>query len=391
MPMRDTIVLRMNEITLKKGNRHMFERTLLDNVMGRLAPIGTFEVRCDQGSVVAIASEPMDDAHVATAIAAMQKVFGIARILVGVRVAKDIEVISDTAAALAQNLTGTFKVFARRGDKKFPLDSTKIAPYVGARMLDKNTALSVDVHNPATRVTIDVGNDTAFVAVGETHGAGGLPAGVTGSVIALLSGGIDSPVAAWKLMRRGCCAVFVHFHSRPFVGHASEDKARRLTTTLAAWQGDSILWSIAIGDAQREIMLKAAEPFRVLLYRRLMLRIAEKIATRERALALVTGDSMGQVASQTLENLAAVSRVTTLPIYRPLIGDDKEDIVVVARKIGTMEISNEAHDDCCSLFMPQNPATRATVGRLDHEEGTYDVNAMAETAIAAANREIVSA
>jgi len=210
-------------------------------------------------------------------------------------------------------------------------------------------------------------------------------------VVALLSGGIDSPVAAWKTMRRGCKAIFVHFHSRPFVGRASEDKARRLATILAGWQGESTLWSVAIGDAQREIMLKAAEPFRVLLYRRLMIRIAEKIAAREKALALVTGDSIGQVASQTLENIAAVSRAATLPILRPLVGDDKEDIVQVARRIDTYEVSIEDHDDCCSLFMPSNPATRASIKNLDIEEAKYDAEALAEAALQAAVKETVSA
>lgn len=388
--MRDTIVLRMNEITLKKGNRAMFERALVDSVIRRLKPVGVFAVRRDQGNVIAICDTPMNDETVAHAEDAMKKVFGVARILIGSRVTKDIDVIATTATELATGRTGTFKVYSNRTDKTFPLTSPQIAPLIGAAMLEKNPALTVDVHQPQIRVTIDIGTKHAFVAVGETHGAGGLPAGVTGKVVALLSGGIDSPVAAWKTMRRGCKAIFVHFHSRPFVGRASEDKARRLATILAGWQGESVLWTVAIGEAQREIMLKSAEPYRVLLYRRLMIRIAEKIATKEKALALVTGDSIGQVASQTLENIASVSKVATLPVLRPLVGDDKEDIVQVARRIDTYQVSIEAHDDCCSLFMPQNPATRASVKNLDIEERRYDVGALVEAALQAATKEPIA-
>jgi thiamine biosynthesis protein ThiI len=282
-------------------------------------------------------------------------------------------------------------VFATRSDKSFPIDSQEIAREVGARILSSVPGLSVDVHGPRTRVMIEVGKGCAYVSADREEGAGGLPAGVAGKVVALLSGGIDSPVAAWKLMRRGCRPVFVHFHSYPYVSRESIDKVARLAAKLDAYAGGSTLLLVPIGDAQREITAKADESCRVLLYRRLMFRIAERIARRQGAHALVTGDSVGQVASQTLENIAAVSAAVAIPVFRPLVGDDKEDIVRVARRIGTYPISIEPHDDCCSLFVPQHPATRSDAARLDAEEGKYDAAALVEDALARAETVAVRA
>lgn len=391
--MRDTIVLRTNEICLKGANRGLFEKRLTADVRGRLAVIGRFDVRRDQGNVLVRHDGPMTDAQASACATALADTFGVAWVVFGARVPKTLEAIKETAAALiATKAPATFKVFAKRGDKSFPHDSQHIARGVGAHLLETVPGLSVDVHDPAVRVAVDVGNAEAFVSVDRVQGAGGLPAGIAGKVVTMLSGGIDSPVAAWKVMRRGCTPVFVHFHSYPYVGRASVEKVRRLAATLDAWAGGgSVLYMVPIGDAQRDITAAAGESFRVLLYRRLMFRIAERIAAREKAHAVVTGDSVGQVASQTLENIAAVSAHARMPIFRPLIGDDKEDIVRVAKRIGTFETSIEPHDDCCSLFVPRHPATRATADVLDAEEAKYDPDAMAEAALAAAERVIVAA
>jgi thiamine biosynthesis protein ThiI len=382
--MVDTIILRTNEICLKGRNRHLFERFLLNDVKARLAPIGDFKVRGDQGSVFVLHDGPMADAVAAACSEAVRTVFGVATILFAARVAKDIEAIGAAAEVLiAKRGKTTFKVFASRSDKTFPMQSMEIARTVGGRLLDNVSGLIVDVHDPKTNVTIEVAKEFAYVAVGREEGAGGLPGGVAGKVVAMLSGGIDSPVAAWKLMRRGCVPVLVHFHSYPYVGAESIDKVKRLAAKLDAFFPGLILHLVPIGDAQREITVKSDETLRVLLYRRLMFRIAEKIARREHAYAVITGDSVGQVASQTIENIAAVSAITTMPIYRPLIGDDKEDIVCVAKRIGTYATSIEPHDDCCTLFVPRRPATRAKAADLDIEEAKYDVNALVDAALAA--------
>ncbi len=393
LAMVDTIILRTNEICLKGGNRHVFERYLLDDVKLRLAPIGSFKVRGDQGSVFAFHEGPMTDETAAASAAAMRTVFGVATILFAARVTKDIETICAaaetlmtkrglTSEAVAKGMKRSFKVFASRSDKTFSMSSHDIACAVGERLLNDVPGLVVDVHEPKTNVTIEIAKEVAYVAVGREEGAGGLPGGVAGKVVAMLSGGIDSPVAAWKLMRRGCRPVLVHFHSYPYVGAESIDKVKRLAARLGAFLPGLTLHLVPIGDAQREITAKADESVRVLLYRRLMFRIAEKIAVKERAYAVITGDSVGQVASQTIENIAAVSKITTMPVYRPLIGDDKEDIVRVAKRIGTFATSIEPHDDCCTLFVPRRPATRASAVQLDAEEAKYDVHALVEASLA---------
>ncbi len=382
--MVDTIILRTNEICLKGSNRGMFERHLLNDLRVRLAPIGTFKVRADQGSVFAFHEGALSEAQIAAAAEAVRTTFGVATILFAARVAKDIEAMGAAAEALiAKRGKTTFKVFASRSDKTFPTQSMEIVRIVGARLLANVPDITVDVRTPKTDVVIEVAKEFAYVAVGSEAGAGGLPGGVAGKVVAMLSGGIDSPVAAWKLMRRGCVPVLVHFHSYPYVGAESIDKVKRLAAKLDRFFPGLTLHLVPIGDAQREITVKSDETMRVLLYRRLMFRIAEKIAAREGAYAVVTGDSVGQVASQTIENISAVSAVTTIPTYRPLIGDDKEDIVRVAKRIDTYKTSIEPHDDCCTLFVPRRPATRATIAELDTEEAKYEVHALVDAALAA--------
>lgn len=387
----DTIIVRTSEICLKGGNRSMFEKKLAEAIAARLAPIGNFSVRRDQGNVVAAHEGPLSDVQAAAVSASLGDVFGIAWFQFAVRCAPDLDAVKAAATSLlAAKAPTTFKVFATRTDKTFPLDSQAIAVDVGGHLHQNVPGATVDVHDPATRVSVLLERDAAFVSVGREEGARGLPAGVTGKVVALLSGGIDSPVAAWKAMRRGCTPVFVHCHSYPYVGRASIDKVGRLAARLASFDRGAVLYLVPIGDAQREITAKAGEPARVLLYRRLMLRIAERIAERERALAVVTGDSLGQVASQTLENIAAVSAAARMPVLRPLAGEDKDDIVAMARRIGTYATSIEPHDDCCTLFVPRRPATRSTAAALDAEERKYDLDALIDAALAKAERRMAA-
>ena len=385
----DTILIRTSEICLKGGNRSMFEKRLADDIAARLASVGDFSVRRDQGNVVVRHEWPLTEEQVAAATAALGETFGVAWFQFAARCDRDLEAIKATAAPLlATKAPTTFKVFATRGDKTFPLDSQAIAVEVGGHLFKNVPGATVDVHEPATRVTVQIEHDGAFVSADRIEGSRGLPAGVTGKVVALLSGGIDSPVAAYKAMRRGCTPVFVHCHSYPYVGRASIDKVERLAARLASYDKNAVLWLVPIGDAQREITAKAGEPERILLYRRLMLRVAERIAKRERALAIVTGDSLGQVASQTLENIAAVSAVATMPVLRPLAGEDKDDIVVAAKRIGTYATSIEPRDDCCTLFVPRKPATRSTAAALDAQEAKYDLEALLSDALGKAERRV---
>ncbi len=386
--MRDTVVIHSSEICLKGGNRGFFEKRLLANIAARLAPIGRFTLSRRQGSFLARHEGPLSDTQVDGVRAALATVFGIATFMIAARCTKTREAISATAASLlTKEGNTTFKVFARRSDKTFPLNSEELAREVGGDLLAAVPGTNVDVHNPKMRVEIEISTGIdALVAVGRHAGPGGLPSGTSGRVVSLLSGGIDSPVASWKLMRRGCDVTFVHFHSYPYAGRESIEKVKRLARILAGWQGASTLWLVPLADVQQEIVAKADPTLRVILYRRAMIHIAEQIAHQVKAKALVTGDSVGQVASQTLENLQTVSAAATLPIFRPLIGEDKDSIVTTARVIGTFNVSIEPHDDCCSIFMPPRAATRSTITQAETEEAKCDIAPRMEAALAAAER-----
>lgn len=390
----DTVVIHTGELCLKGGNRGMFERTLADTVRARLAPIGSFKLAREQGSLVATAAEPLTPIQIAAVRTALQRTFGVGTFLFGARTERTLDAITSVAtellAAEVANGRTTFKVFGKRSDKRFPMNSQEVAVEIGGRLLDAVPGSRVDVNDPQTSVRVEIGNDDALVAVNRETGPGGLPTGTAGKVVALLSGGIDSPVAAWKLMSRGCECVLVHFHSYPHVDRASVDKARRLAETLATWQGKTILKLVPLAGIQREIVAKCDPSMRVVLYRRAMLRLAERIAadpnadgkSKNMALALVTGDAVGQVASQTLENIAAVSAASTMPIFRPLAGDDKDTIVTLARRVGTYDISIEPHEDCCSVFMPPRAATRSTAAQAASEEAKCDLAPLMEAALA---------
>jgi thiamine biosynthesis protein ThiI len=374
-----------NEIILKGNNRSHFEKRLINRLEGQLASVAPFKLLRRDGSVLHFESAvPLGESAQAAVTDIGRRTFGIAAFHLARDCNRDLDDIKILAAAMTQGRTGSFKVITARRDKRFPMPSMEVSREVGGSVLEANRDLAVDVHDPDFIVYVEIDYERAYVAVGREAGSGGLPTGVSGKVACLLSGGIDSPVAAWKMMRRGCEAVLVHCHSYPHVGRESIVKVERLAETLSRWQGRTRLWLVPLAEAQREVAAKADESYRILLYRRLMLRIAEAIALQEGALGIVTGDAVGQVASQTLANMAAVGRATTMPIYRPLVGDDKEDIVAVARRIGTFETSIERHDDCCSLFMPRRPVTHARLADVESEEAKIDAVRLAAEAVAAA-------
>ncbi len=309
------------------------------------------------------------------------RVFGVANFAQAGRAPLDVEAIAGAILNdLGERDVRTFRVSARRADKRFPLTSPQIEREVGGRIKEAR-GWTVNLDEPEFTIHVEALTDQAFYYFGKEHGAGGLPVGVSGRVACLLSGGIDSPVAAWRLMRRGCRVLLVHFHSYPILSRASQEKTRELARILAEFQFHSRLFLVPFGDIQQQVTLSVAPPLRVVIYRRLMMRIAETIARHHRAQALVTGEVVGQVASQTLENLAAINRVVTMPVLRPLIGTDKDEIIAEAQRLGTYTVSIIPDQDCCTLFTPRHPATKARSIDVERAEATLPVDEIVSRAV----------
>lgn len=381
------VVLRYHEIALKGGNRARFAGALIDNVRRLLRglPIGKI---ADVHGRIAVALR--DESCWPEARERLGRVFGIANYSLArslpIRALQDpIVDLRPLSAAVVAALEGlrfeSFRIDTRRAEKRFPRSSPEVNAEVGAAV-KQATGARVDLGEADVTVTIEILPDEVLYSVEKIPGPGGLPVGTAGHVVVLLSGGIDSPVAAARMMRRGCRVTFVHFHSVPYLDRSSQEKARELVRKLTAFQGDARLALVPLGEAQRQIVTNVPPPPRVLLYRRMMVRIACEIARAVDAEAIVTGDSLGQVASQTLPNLAVVEQAATLPLLRPLIGMDKLEVTAEARRIGTFETSIEPDQDCCSLFVPRHPTTRARPGVIDAAEAAIDVVRMMNEALA---------
>jgi thiamine biosynthesis protein ThiI len=375
----NSVVVHYQEIALKGKNRPWFMGRLMRNLRRAVADLDVAEVRGLMGRIEVVLGPGASYEQVAERI---RRVFGVANFSRAGRAALDIEAIS---AAVLRDLAGrdcrSFRVSVRRADKRFPLTSPQVEREIGGR-IKQARGWTVDLDDAELVVHVELLTHEAFYFFGKDKGAGGLPTGTAGRVVCLLSGGIDSPVAAHRMMKRGCAVTFVHFHSYPILSRASQEKARELVRLLTMWQQHSRLYMVAFGDLQQQVILSVPGPMRVVVYRRLMLRIAERIARLRHAQALVTGDVVGQVASQTLENLAAVGQVATLPIFRPLIGMDKDEIMDEARAIGSYPISIVPDQDCCTLFTPRNPATRARPADVEAAEATLPIGELVERAIA---------
>ena len=377
-----------HELSLKGRNRPQFVSQLAANIRRALAPFGPQDVRKIPGRLVLLFEKNADAARIREQLSFMP---GIAYSMPVWRGASDMETLAaKIAAALSRRTIGSFRVTARRQEKTFPLRSQEIQQRLGA-MLAARLGAKVDLHHPELTVFIEVLYGGAlYFGFEKIAGIGGLPVGSSGTTVSLLSGGIDSPVASWMLMRRGCRAVFVHFHSYPYVSAASKEKAIALARILDRFQQDSRAYLVPFGDIQKKIVLTAPAPYRVLLYRRMMVRIAERIAREENARALVTGESVGQVASQTLENIAVVEDAATLPTLRPLAGMHKEEIIARAKTIGTYDISIMPDEDCCALYVPKHPATKARVEELRKAETALDIATLVAQGIAHAEKHTFS-
>ena len=360
------VLVHYHEVALKGRNRFRFECRLRENLDRALVsfPVGRAE-RVTGRLVIPVRSGSADAVH--EVVSRIAELAGVVKVSVGWRTDRELDSITESAlAALAEADDGeTFRVTARRSNTDFAMRSMELAAYIGARILDVHPELRVDLSRPDIVVATDIVQGSTYVYARSIPGIGGLPAGSEGRVVSLLSSGIDSPVATWKIMRRGAVAIGVHFSGAPFISSESTTVVHKLGEILEHTGGLARIHTVAFGEIQRDISLASPPALRVLLYRRTMIAVAEAIARREGARALVTGESLGQVASQTLDNIRAVDAVATLPVLRPLIGDDKHDIIDLAQRIGTFELSSMNADDCCTLFMPRSPETHAKLSVVD--------------------------
>jgi thiamine biosynthesis protein ThiI len=381
-----TIVIHYHEINLKRNNRKWFENHLYQNVLSLLTGLEYRSVRRFGGRLL-IALTP--DSSIEEITSRLKRAFGIANFAVAREVSPDIEAIRAGLSEMVPTQSfSSFKIDARRGTKNFPLNSQQLNEQLGA-FVQEITRAEVRLDKPDTVFFVELVSDRAFLYTEKIPGAGGLPSGTGGKVLCLLSGGIDSPVSAYRLMRRGCRVLSVHYHSFPHTSVESQQKVRKILEILSRFQIESPLYLVPFAEVQREIVAYAPPPMRVVLYRRFMVRIAQAIAQKEKAAALVTGDNLGQVASQTLENIRTISAVSTMPIFRPLIGDDKEHIMNMAREIGTYKISIQPDQDCCSLFVPRHPETMSNPDKADLAEKELDVPKLIESALKNSTREVV--
>jgi thiamine biosynthesis protein ThiI len=382
------VLAHYHEINLKGNNRGWFENRLHRHVESLLQDLPHQSVQRFYGRLL-ITLRP-DSPH-AELGRRLRWVSGIANLAFAWQVPAELETIRTALASLVRERTfASFKINARRGTKDFPLNSMQLNEELGG-FLQELTGAKVRMEDPDLTCHVELVGPHAFLYFEKIPGGGGLPARTGGKVLCLLSGGIDSPVAAFRMLRRGCQVRFVHYHSFPHTTAESQEKVRRIVGLLGRYQLQGKLLLVPFAEIQREIVAYAPPPLRVVLYRRFMVRIAEALARKERASALITGDSLGQVASQTLENLRVVSAAATeIPIFRPLIGDDKTDIIRMAREIGTYDISILPDQDCCTLFVPRHPETGATADQVARAESLLDLPRLIDAALAATTRELIA-
>ena len=384
-----TLVVHYAEIGTKGRNRPMFERRLLAHLHMALRDVGIdADVRRISGRLTA--GLP-DGADAEAALERVRQVAGVSSVALGVGVPADVAAMSAAAIAfLAASPAGSFKIDARRGDKSFPLDSIAVNRAVGAACVEA-TGRPVDVHHPVVTVRVEIPGRTAYVIGPARPGPGGLPPGTTGTLLAFLSGGIDSPVAAWKMMRRGAYVVAAHFWNRTLQGNAVLEKLEDLCRVLALAQGEVPLIVVPFEPMQRAIVAQVKPALRMLVYRRAMLRIGARLADAERAVGYVTGDSLGQVASQTAVNLRTIGAAADRPVFQPLCGDDKIEVVAIARRIGTFDISIRPHEDCCSFMLSEHPATKSRISDIEAAEAGIPWDDLVTEAVAGLRREVHTA
>lgn len=379
--MDEIILIKLGEMVLKGLNRNVFEATLLRNIRRRLNNLGGFDIKSAQSTVYVT---PREGADLDTAVEKVSKIFGIAAFSRACIVKKEMPAILEAAQEyLKTELLGakTFKVESKRADKSFPLKSPEISADVGEYLLNQFSHLTVDVHNPDITVRVEVRDFGAYVHGQPIRGAGGIPVGTGGNAAILISGGIDSPVAAWTMAKRGLELTAIHFASPPYTSERAEQKVADLLTKVSEYSGRMNMFTVPFAKVQEEIMAKCPEEFFTIIMRRFMMRVSEKIAVNEHCSALITGESLGQVASQTLQAIVCTDQAAEMPVFRPLIGMDKIDIIDISRKIDTFDISIQPFEDCCTVFTPKHPRTRPDLQAILEAERQLDCDALIEECV----------
>ena len=386
--MHEIILCKLGEVVLKGLNRHSFETKLMSNIRRRTQKFGKFKIYSRQSTIYV---EPVGEAcDLAGAYAACKQVFGLIAITKAVPCEKSREAILETAKAyLGGELqkAKSFKVETKRADKSFPMGSIEISQWVGGMLHDAFPHLKVDVHTPELTVYVEVREDAAYVHAPAEPAAGGLPLGMGGSALSLLSGGIDSPVSSYMMAKRGVVLEMLHFAAPPYTSDLARQKVLQLAQELTAWCGRMSVHIVPLTEIQEQIRKQCPEEYFTLITRRFMMRIADRLAKEFDCRALVTGENLGQVASQTMEALRVSEDVTDLPVLRPLIGMDKEEIVRIARHIGTFDTSILPYEDCCTVFTPRHPKTKPHVEEVREIESVLDIEGLVSRAMA--QREVV--
>lgn len=378
--MKTALVVRYAEIHLKGLNRPYFERMLVDRIRNALSSIPA-RIEREQGRVF-IYDIPEPD--IEKSVSRICSVFGVHSVSPSYCVPKEWGAICSSAILLMEGKTSqpsTFKCYAKRSDKRFPMTSEQICRELGHILLEKYPTLTVDVHRPTIHVNVEIRQSSAFIYTDEIKGVGGMPVGTNGKAMLLISGGIDSPVAGYMIAKRGVSLAAVHFYSYPYTSERARDKVISLAKIVSRYAGDLDLYLVSFTDIQLAIYEKCPSSETTVLMRRLMMKIAERIAIQCGAQALITGESIGQVASQTMDSLVCTDDAVSLPVFRPLIGFDKEEIIEKAQMIGTFETSILPFEDCCTVFVPQHPVTRPKVNQLRESESLVDFEPMIQTAI----------
>ena len=379
---QEIFLLKLGEVVLKGQNRQSFEDKLLANVRRRVKNCGSFQCSLRQSTIYV---EPQgEDCDMEAAWDACRQVFGIAAVARAVPCEKTVDAIVEAARtylADAFAVAKSFKVESKRADKMFPINSIQLSQAVGGDLAELFPHVAVDVHTPDLTVFVEIREKYAYVHTPSVPGAGGLPIGMGGRAVSLLSGGIDSPVSSWMMARRGVELEMVHFVSPPYTSQQAQDKVLELARLLTAWTGRLLVHIVPFTEIQEEIRRNCPEEYFTLIMRRFMMRIAEAVAQRCGAGAIVTGECLGQVASQTMDAMLVTGSVVELPILRPCIGMDKEEIVQIARKIGTFETSILPYEDCCTVFTPRHPRLRPMPGEVEAAEQALDIEAMVQAAV----------
>ena len=383
----DIILLKLGEIVLKGLNRRSFEQKLMGNIKRRLERIGNFRTYLMQSTAYI---EPVDDtSDMDAAFEAMTKVFGIASVNRAAGCEKEPRKIAELAVSYLRDdmlSAGSFKVECKRSDKRFPMTSIELAQFVGGELAEAYPGCAVDVHEPELTVHVEIRDLAAYVHAAPTPGAGGMPVGCNGVGVTLLSGGIDSPVSTYMIAKRGVRLIPVHFFSFPYTSEQAKQKVVELAELLTVYCGAMTIEVVPFTHIQEEIRAKCPEEYFTLIMRRFMMRIAQRIAEANGAKAIVTGENLGQVASQTMEAMASTQAVTELPVLQPLIGMDKEEIVRLARRIGTFDTSILPYEDCCTVFTPKHPKTRPKVHEVAALESVLDIEGLVDEALSGIER-----